>query len=324
MKDPSSQATTRLAPSPTGALHLGNARTFLINWAMARASSWRIILRIEDLVGPRIKPGAAEETVGILRWLGLDWDAGPFTQAHDLEPYREAMQQLVARRMAYPSDLSRAQIEDAFSAPQEGIREVVFPASLRPSIIPERFDEAGSASANWRFACPHGLVRFADRFVGETVIEPARTIGDFILWGRTGQPAYQLAVVVDDHRQGITEVVRGNDLLESAARQLLIYRALGYAPEPSYTHLPVVRGPDGKRLAKRHGDTRLSFYREQGVAPERIIGLLACWSGILGRARPAPMSARDFVGSLELSRIPPDDVIFTVEDHQWLLTGRGV
>src|SRR5437762_7554621 len=125
---PPSPQTTRLAPSPTGALHLGNARTFLINWALARRAGWRIILRIEDLDGPRTKPGAAAAAIQTLRWLGLDWDRGPLVQSEDLEPYREAMRTLASKAVAYPSELSRSEIESAASAPQEGVHEVVFPA----------------------------------------------------------------------------------------------------------------------------------------------------------------------------------------------------
>jgi glutamyl-tRNA synthetase len=311
---------TRLAPSPTGALHLGNARTFLVNWGLARKLGWRVVLRIEDLVGPRIKPGAAEETVEILRWLGMDWDEGPVMQSDDLDPYQRAMEAMAARALVYPSDLSRTQVEAAGSAPQEGIREAIFPASLRPRVQRRRFLGVPEAeTTNWRFVVDSGAVPFEDAFVGHQEIDAAAAIGDFIVWTKIRQPAYQLAVVVDDHRQLVTQVVRGNDLLDSAARQLLIYRALGYAPEPTYTHLPLVRGPDGKRLAKRHGDTRIGFYRDAGVAPERVIGLLAAWSGVLERGRPEPMKVAEFVEGLRLASIPAHDVIFTPEDHQWLL-----
>jgi glutamyl-tRNA synthetase len=322
MKPPqAAPEVTRLAPSPTGALHLGNARTFLVNWGLARKQGWRVVLRIEDLVGPRIKPGAAAETVEILRWLGMDWDEEPMTQSDDLEPYRRAMDALAGRALVYRSDLSRTQVEAAGSAPQEGIKESIFPASLRPRIHGRPFLVAGeeAETTNWRFVVDSGAVSFEDAFAGHQEIDAAAAIGDFIVWTKIRQPAYQLAVVVDDHRQGVTQVVRGNDLLDSAARQLLVYRALGYAPEPTYTHLPLVRGPDGKRLAKRHGDTRIGFYREAGVTPERVIGLLAAWSGVLERGRPAPMQVGEFVEGLRLASIPARDVIFTPEDHQWLL-----
>lgn len=304
---------TRLAPSPTGALHLGNARTFLINWAMARRNGWRIVLRIEDLDGPRVKPGAIEGTIDIVRWLGIDWDEGPIVQSHDLRPYEEAMERLARAARAYPSELTRSQIEEAASAPQEGSHETPFPASLRPALLSRGFD---SRASNWRFVVEPRTVEFDDRFAGPQVYSPAQTIGDFVIWTKRGQPSYQLAVVVDDARQGVTQVVRGNDLLDSAARQLLLYRALGLGLEPAYTHLPLVRGTDGKRLAKRHGDTRLESYRAAGVSVERVIGLLAEWSGVLGRREP--MTAVDFVQRFRLDTMSRDDVAFSPEDDAWL------
>lgn len=314
-KDPVRIEVTRLAPSPTGALHLGNARTFLVNWALARRNGWRIVLRVEDLDTPRIKAGAAESTIEMLRWLGLDWDEGPFVQSDDLEPYRAAMRELAAHALAYPSELTRTQIEAAASAPQEGSHETPFPASLRPALRPLAFDRD---EMNWRFATPPGPAPFEDAWAGPQSPEPARTVGDFVIWTRRGQPAYQLAVVVDDHRQGITQVVRGDDLLDSAARQLLLYRALRYGPEPHYAHLPLVRGPDGRRLAKRHGDTRVDTYRARGVAAERVVGLLASWSGVVPDDAPRPMSAPEFREALDPGRIPRKDVVFTPEHDAWL------
>lgn len=310
--------TTRLAPSPTGALHLGNARTFLVNWALARQAGWRIVLRIEDLDGPRVKPGVIEGTIETLRWLGMDWDEGPLVQSDDLEPYRAAMRTLAKAARVYPSDLTRGQIEAAASAPQEGVSESVFPASLRPPLENREFGETSGAEGaeNWRFVTEAGAVRFEDRFSGAQEFEPAKSVGDFVVWTKRGQPAYQLAVVVDDHRQGITQVVRGHDLLDSAARQLLVYRALGLRPEPQYTHVPLVRGPDGKRLAKRHGDTRLEHYRTSGVPAERVIGLVAAWCGVVERARP--VSAEEFVAGFNLDTMTRDEVTFRPEDDAWL------
>jgi glutamyl-tRNA synthetase len=308
---------TRLAPSPTGALHLGNARTFLVNWALARRHGWRIVLRIEDLDGPRVKPGAIEQTIDLLSWLGMDWDEGPIVQSHDLEPYRAAMRTLATRGRVYPSELTRSEIESAASAPQEGSHEVVFPASLRPTERPREFlDE----NTNWRLAVDAGEVEFIDGFAGPQRFEPAGTIGDFIVWTKRAQPSYQLAVVVDDHRQGVTRIVRGDDLLESAARQLMLARMLGlkdergHAWEPDFTHLPLVRGADGRRLAKRHGDTRLDTYRSAGVPAERVIGLIAAWCGI-GRRE---MSAAEFRETLDPGTIPKDAVVMTGEDDGWL------
>jgi glutamyl-tRNA synthetase len=324
---------TRLAPSPTGALHLGNARTFLINWAIARQRGWRIILRIEDLDTPRIKPGATRGILETLRWLGLDWDPWPgaprrpdappgvLVQSHDLDPYRFAMRSLAAAGRVYPCVLTRAEIEAAASAPQEGSHETPFPAALRPPLRPLDFDalSADSPEANWRFAVPAGQVSFVDECEGPQSFEVSRIIGDFVVWTRRAQPAYQLAVVVDDHRQGVTDVVRGADLMDSAARQLLLYRALGLEPEPRYTHLPLVVGPDGRRLAKRHGDTRVDHYRARGVPVEAIVGLVAAWSIPDCRNRPSGLTAREFLRCFDLATMPRMPVIFRPEDDRWLL-----
>eukprot|EP00913_Durusdinium_trenchii_P006409 g6021.t1 len=258
--------TTRLAPSPTGALHLGNARSFVINWALARQRAWNVVLRIEDLDTPRVKPGAIAQTIDLLNWLGLDWDQGPTIQSDDLTPYAHAMRSLASRALAYPCELTRTQIEHAASAPNEGDSETPFPRSLRPALAPLPFTDSGT---NWRLAVEPGRVTFTDALAGPQSFDPSRDIGDFVIWTKRRCPAYQLAVVVDDAAQRVTQIVRGDDLLPSAARQLVLARALGCDTEPTYTHLPLVRGNDGRRLAKRHGDTRLTHYRDQGGLGDR-------------------------------------------------------
>ena len=314
---PTPRHITRLAPSPTGALHLGNARTFLINWALARAGGWRVLLRIEDLDSPRVKPGAADRIADTLTWLGLDWDHGPTCQSHDLDPYRDAMRVLAERAMVYPCSLTRTEVERAASAPHADQHETRFPKHLRPSIQPGTFADERT---NWRFVVREGDVGFADTFLGPQTHSPAQTVGDFVVWTRRGQPSYQLAVVVDDHRQGVTQVVRGADLLDSTARQLLLQRALGLTPEPTYTHLPLVVGPDGRRLAKRHGDTRIETYRDRGVPAGRIIAMLARWSGIEPNET---MTAHDFVDAFDLSTMSHDAVVFGSEDDRWLRARPG-
>jgi glutamyl-tRNA synthetase len=316
--------TTRLAPSPTGTLHLGNARTFLINWAMARNLGWRIVLRIEDLDLTRVRSGAAEQAIDLLQWLGLDWDEGPLWQSHDLEPYRHAMNTLALRKMVFACARTRKDIERAASAPNLGEGETRFPPELRPPDSSEhrdawRFDRADS---NYRFVVPDERITIGDHLAGASTHDPFSKCGDFIVWTRLGVPAYQLAVVVDDARQGVTDVVRGDDLLPSAARQTLLYRALSFAP-PQWWHLPLVLGDDGRRLAKRHGDTHLQAFRSAGVPPERIIGLLAAWSGVGQREHPQPMSAHDFRARFDLKTLSPQAVRFARDDHAWLVR-RGV
>lgn len=326
---------SRLAPSPTGALHLGNARTFLANWALARRQGWKLWLRIEDLDTPRIKPGATEQVLDTLSWLGIDWDAWPglagqrdvLIQSHDLEPYRAAMRSLASRGLAYPCQLSRTQIEQAASAPQQGAHDTPFPASLRPPDAGRAFDfDALDRIAdpehrpNWRLRVEPGEIVVHDRFAGVRGFDVSSIVGDFVLWTRRGQPSYQLAVVVDDHRQGVTDIVRGDDLLDSAARQLLLYRLLDLRPEPAYMHLPLVIGPDGRRLAKRHGDTRIEYYRQRGVPAGAVRGLVLHWCDPRAVPAPEPVSRDEFLARFDLSTIPADPITFTPENDAWLLS----
>ena len=293
---------------------------------MARQQGWRILLRVEDLDTPRVKPGVVESMLRTLERLGLDWDHGPVIQSHHMEIYRDAMRTLAARGLVYESAHTRTELDDAAaseaaSAPNEGAAESYFPASLRPSVCgPVSFDQRAAAT-NWRLVVPEEEITVDDVFAGTRTFRPDRTVGDFVVWTKRDQPAYQLAVVVDDARQGVTRVVRGNDLLESAARQRLIYRALGLGPIPVYCHLPLVRGADGRRLAKRHGDTRVEAYLARGVTPQRLIALMARWSGIVPGTGGGPeaMTAAEFCGAFRLDTVPRNDITFTPEDDRWLL-----
>ncbi|MEX2673560.1 MAG: tRNA glutamyl-Q(34) synthetase GluQRS [Phycisphaeraceae bacterium] len=314
-----SDRRTRLAPSPTGALHLGNARTFLINWAMARQQNWTIVLRVEDLDGPRVKEGADKLAIDILQWLGLDWDEGPHYQRHDLTRYHAALDRLAGQGLIYPCQCTRGDIAAAArSAPHEGDEhELRYPGTCRPAAAtPTRFEPALDATA-WRVRVPDQVISFTDQVAGEQAINVAQGVGDFVLSTRMGLPAYQLAVVVDDAAQHITDVVRGDDLVPSAARQIMLQQMLNIAPQPRYTHLPLVYGPDGRRLAKRHGDTRLTTYRKHGVSAERIIGLLGHWSGLGPRQ---PMTLSMFLERFDLARLPRQPITFTADDEKWLLT----
>ena len=307
---------TRLAPSPTGALHLGNARTFLINWAMARRAGWRIVLRIEDLDTPRTKPNADVEALDDLRWLGLDWDEGPHYQLPRLDRYAAHLRSLAERGLIYPCRCTRKEIERAQSAPHADEHELRYPGTYRPAHAgPATWRAADDDPIAWRLRVPDEPVGFTDALHGPQSFNVQQHVGDFVVASKKGLPAYQLAVVIDDAASGVTDVVRGDDLLRSTPRQLLIYRMLGLGPEPRYAHVPLVLGEDGRRLAKRHGDTRLAGYREAGVAPERLIGLLAEWCGLGGRAA---MSAATFARAFDLQRLPRSDVTFTPDDDAWL------
>lgn len=309
---------TRLAPSPTGALHLGNARTFLVNWAMARREGWRIQLRIEDLDGPRIRPGAIPDTIEILRWLGLDWDGEPTVQSEDPAPYLAAMQSLAERGHVFPCRRTRSDVALAAGAPHEGDGTPRYHPGLRPAGAGAPIAFLAGTGANHRFLVPDETISIDDAFHGPFNCNVHRQAGDFVVWTGRDVPAYQLAVVVDDARQGVTEVVRGDDLLDSAARQVLLQRALGHA-SPRWWHVPLVRGPDGRRLAKRHGDTRCTTFRSQGVPAERIIGLLATWSGVV--PAPTPMTSSDFRREFDVDRLPQASITFTEDDRRWLLDG---
>jgi glutamyl-tRNA synthetase len=312
---------TRLAPSPTGALHLGNARTFLVNWALARQRGWGITLRIEDLDGPRVKPEASAEAIDILRWLGLDWDEGPTYQRHDLAPYRAALETLAAQGAIYPCRCTRREIEAAaLSAPHLGDHELRYPGTCRPAqITPYSSETLDDPTNAWRLRVPDGMTTFIDAFAGVHEHDIQATTGDFLVATKEGLPSYQLAVVIDDARQHVTHIVRGDDLLASTHRQRILQQLLGLPPIDQYIHLPLVVGADGRRLAKRHGDTRIGYYRNLGVTSERILGLLGQWCGLDARRE---MSASEFTQSFDFVRLPRERIVFTPEDEAWLLAGR--
>jgi glutamyl-tRNA synthetase len=311
---------TRLAPSPTGALHLGNARTFLVNWAIARRHGWQVVLRIEDLDGPRVKLGADRAAIEDLRWLGIDWDSGPVRQSERAALYKEAADRLVAAGAAYPCVCTRKEVESAASAPHAEDGSAVYPGTCRG-----RFASVAAARAATgrepaiRFRVPadeSAVVEWQDAFRGPQRFD-ARDLGDFVITKADGTAAYQLAVVVDDVDAGVTQVVRGDDLVDSTPRQMLLYRALGWGDRiPAYSHLPLVTGPDGRRLAKRHGDTRLSYYRSLAVPADRVVALLARWCGI--PAAGESCSANGFADRFMLDALPPSPVVMSVDAERFL------
>lgn len=314
-----SSLVTRLAPSPTGALHLGNARTFLANWLLARQQGWSIVLRIEDIDGPRIKAEATAQAIDDLRWLGIDFDSGPIIQSALRERHRNAIDRLITGGHAYPCVCTRKEIELAASAPHAEDGATVYPGTCR-----ERFnsiDEARSASGREpaiRFRVDdHQVVSWSDLFAGDVSIRLG-DLGDFPIAKADGTPSYQLAVVVDDAASGVTHIVRGNDLLDSTPRQIALYRALGIEPLPTYCHLPLVVGEDGRRLAKRHGDTRLAHYRDLGVPAPRVLELLARWCGIEGEK---PQTAKDLLPHFSLDRLPRNRIVMTNREDAFLRTG---
>jgi glutamyl-tRNA synthetase len=321
MSDPtaSPRPTTRLAPSPTGALHLGNARTFVLNALLAITRGWRILLRIEDLDGPRVKAGAAESLSEELAWLGLSWTPPVLVQSRRSDVYQAALTELASKGLAYPCVCSRKDTQRAGAAPHVDEAADVYPGACRGRFASaEQAHQASGRPAAWRLRVTDEPITVEDRFAGRRQFHLARTCGDFVICKNDGQAAYQLAVVVDDAAGGVDCVVRGDDLLESAARQIHLRRLLGIAPEPAYWHLPLVVGPDGRRLAKRHGDTRLSFYRRHGATQEAVLGLIGYWSGLLDRR--CEISLDELAQRFDLARVPTEPVVFSREDHEFLMS----
>jgi len=299
---------TRLAPSPTGALHLGNARTFLVNWLMAKQQGWRILLRIEDLDGPRIKPESAQQLIDDLKWLGIDWDEGPVYQSVRVSNFKSAIDQLVDSGRAYPCICTRKEVELAASAPHAEDGATVYPGTCRGRFrsIAEATAFAGRPPAI-RFMVPDETVEWTDLFAGPQSFQVGKQLGDFVIAKADGTPAYQLAVVIDDLDAGVTHVVRGDDLLDSTPRQILLYRALGKSNcIPWYYHLPLVVGSDGRRLAKRHGDTRISSYRESGISASQVLALLAKWCGMNASS---PVTAADLTSVFSLANLPANQIV---------------
>jgi glutamyl-tRNA synthetase len=305
---PASGYVGRLAPSPTGAQHVGNARTYLIAWLAARSRNGRVVLRIEDIDSPRVKPGAAQQALDDLRWLGLDWDDGPFVQTERLVRYENVFREFRQQELVYPCTCTRTDIENAASAPHLEHEGPAYPGTCAVRRAADA-EKLGDRPFAWRFRVTDSPA-FVDGFRGEVKIDIRQIGGDFVVWKSSGTPAYQLAVVVDDAEMGITEVIRGDDLIPSTPRQILLYRAMNRKP-PRFTHVPLVVGPDGRRLAKRHGDTRLSTLRAAGVKPEALVGLLAWSCGWL--PKPEPIAARDLAPQFRLESIPREPFVLMPE-----------
>jgi glutamyl/glutaminyl-tRNA synthetase len=288
--------TGRLAPSPTGRLHLGHARTFLCAAERARAAGGRLLMRMDDLDGARSRAEFAADALADLAWLGLRWEQPVVVQSTRLPLYRSALQRLHAAKLIFPCHRSRRDLAEALSAPHEEQKpaaqaahfpdgdatndEPVYPKTWRPqedSPLPP-LDDAGWAT-NWRFRVPdRRQLVFNDGFFGPQVATTGMDFGDFVVWRKDGLPSYQLACAVDDSALGITEVVRGADLIRSTFRQLLLLEALG-SPPPSYWHVPLMKDEAGVRLAKRNDSLSLSTLRENGLTPEELRAKLACATG---------------------------------------------
>jgi glutamyl-tRNA synthetase len=287
---PSSTYRGRLAPSPTGYLHLGHARTFRAAYERAREARGVLVMRVEDLDAARSRAEFTAAMLEDLKWLGIEWQegpdvggpVGPYEQSARRAFYLEAWARLVASGHVYACSCSRQDIARAAEAPHEGQRaqsgaiqnanddEPVYPGTCRPRAGEARPTFESPAGVNWRFRVPDGEeIVFEDLRQGRQTFVAGRDFGDFAVWRRDDVPAYQLAVVVDDELMNITEVVRGSDLLKSTARQILLQRALGFET-PRYFHCDLVTDERGERLAKRHDSLSLRRLRASGLTPEQV------------------------------------------------------
>ncbi|MEM8736235.1 MAG: glutamate--tRNA ligase family protein, partial [Planctomycetota bacterium] len=305
-------------------------RSFLLAWLSIRSRGGRIFLRIEDTDSPRIKDWAYQQTIDDLRWLGLDWDdwtdhsnseasTSPLRQTERLERYQEVFEQLVDAGLIYICECTRKDVAEAASAPHDtswpALEGDIYPGTCREKDLKA---EAMSGAFCWRMSLDDEVVRWEDQFAGQQTANPARQLGDFVIaksvvseaGHRTFIPSYQLAVVVDDLDQGVTEVVRGDDLIFSTYRQQAIWRFLGCQP-PTYFHVPLIIGEDGRRLAKRHGDTRIATLRQMGISPEAVVGFLLHSSGLLPEVRAC--SAKESLERFDWAAIASSPTVFSLE-----------
>lgn len=277
---PSTPYRGRIAPSPTGYLHLGHAATFRIAQQRAEERGGTLLLRIEDIDEARCKPEFRQAIIEDLQWAGLRWSEGPdvdgpygpYVQSRRIGYYRSILETLRQKGYLYPCRCSRREIQQIASAPHAGDEEPLYPGICRPVTPPAEWPPlTPNGQYHWRFRVPDGeSLTYHDEALGPQTAVAGVDFGDFVVWRRDDVPAYQLAVVADDHAMKITEVVRGRDLLLSTFRQLLLYRALGWEP-PAFYHTPLVLDPvTGERLAKRHAALSLRQLRAEGRTPETL------------------------------------------------------
>jgi len=268
----------RFAPSPTGYLHLGHAKTFWTAQQRALANNGVLILRNEDLDRSRCRPEYVSALYEDLRWFGFNWQEGPdlegplgpYSQSQRFALYRAAFERLKTAGFVYPCVCSRQDVLRSIAAPHAGDDEPLYPGTCRPGGATPTAAKSKNGQVNWRFRVPDGeSVEFADGHYGPQLFVAGKDFGDFVVWRHDDVPAYQLAVVVDDAAMQITEVVRGEDLLRSTARQILIFRAFSLEP-PQFYHCPLVTDASGERLAKRHESLSLRILRQKGFTPEAL------------------------------------------------------
>jgi glutamyl-tRNA synthetase len=292
----------RFAPSPTGPLHLGNLRTALLAWLFARSAGARFLVRVEDLDRSRVRPGIEEAQLSDLGAIGLDWDGPVVRQSQRMELYEEAMERLEADGLLYPCYCTRAEIRAAASAPHGIAAADRYPGTCRDLTAVQRAErEAAGRPPALRVHSEDVRIAFEDRLLGPC----EEMVDDFVVRRNDGTPAYQLAVVVDDASQEIGEVVRGADLVDSTPRQILLARLLGLQ-EPTYAHVPLVLGPDGKRLAKRHGAVALS---DRSEGPEEVRSWMARTFGLAETGESPSMD--DLLDRFDPERLPRKPTVWS-------------
>ena len=295
----------RYAPSPSGRMHLGNLLCCLLAWLSAKSKGGQVLLRIEDLDAARCPRRYADAIVDDLAWLGLSADGPqpPVYQSERAAVYQQFYDKLAAKGLVYPCFCSRSQLHAA-SAPHRSDGQVVYPGTCRGLTPAEAAEKARRKAPAWRVRVPDEEIAFTDGHLGPYRENLARDCGDFYLRRADGVFAYQLAVVVDDALMGVTEVVRGGDLLSSTPRQLWLYRELGLQA-PQFYHLPLLLDHEGRRLSKRDGDQSLENLRAR-YTPQEIVGRLAFACGLQDAPRPA--APQDLVGAFDWARVPRHDI----------------
>lgn len=295
----------RLAPSPSGEMHLGNAFAALLAWLAARSSGGRVLLRLEDLDLPRCPAKYAYGVMEDLTWLGLDWDNEPVWQSRRSALYDRCLEVLAAQGLLYPCYCSRKELHTVTEASAPHGRAPVYPGTCRDLTDRERtrLEQEGRRGA-LRVRVPEDAYAFTDGLQGPYTAHLAREVGDFILKRSDGLYAYQLAVVADDGAMGVTQVVRGRDLLSATPQQLWLQDVLGL-PHPAYCHVPLLLAPDGRRLSKREGDLSLKALSRSCSARE-LVGRLAFWAGLLDE--PGPITPQELLPYFSWDRVRKKDI----------------
>lgn len=307
----------RFAPSPTGYLHVGGARTALYNWLFARHVGGVLILRIEDTDVDRSKPELTTAILESLEWLGLNWDEGPFYQSQRLDRYREVAGSLERTGYAYPCFCTQEELQAKRARAEAERRAWKYDGTCRALTPASRDGFRGEGRPSvLRFHIPDsGTTSFEDQVFGRIEVDH-RDLEDFVLLRSDGQPTYHLGVVADDLDMRVSHVIRGADHISNTPKQILMYQALE-APVPIFAHLPLILGPDKQRLSKRHGATSVGAYQEQGVVPEALVNLLA----LLGWTPPGQkeiVPIADMIRDFELTTVSKSNAVFDLEKLAWM------